>query len=149
MTAIDNAETAVRDGYIEGLRMLADLLEAKSDLPLPYDGSKNSPLLTMILHGDNRTELAAAVRALPCRLEKVADGDHFKLRGQLSGLHVQLLTYRKDICERVVTGTRQVEVTEPDPAAVAALPKVTRTETVEDVEWICPPSLLAPAKEAV
>jgi hypothetical protein len=45
------------------------------------------------------------------------------------------------VCERVVVATREVEMEEPDPVAVAALPKVTRTVTVEDVEWKCAPLL--------
>ena len=44
------------------------------------------------------------------------------------------------MCERVVVGTREVEVEEADPAAVAALPKVKRTVTVVSTSrWKTPP----------
>jgi len=51
--------------------------------------------------------------------------------------------HRAQVCERVVVGTREVEVEEADPAAVAALPKVKHVKVIEDVEWVCSPALLA------
>lgn len=55
------------------------------------------------------------------------------------GVTVQVTILRQEICERVVTGTRKVEV--PDPDVVAAAPLVTIDEDI--VEWRCPPSFLA------
>ena len=49
---------------------------------------------------------------------------------------------REEVCERKVTVVTE-EVEEVDPEALAALPKVMVTREVEQVEWICPPSLLA------
>lgn len=64
---------------------------------------------------------------------------------------LRVYSTREQVCERVVVGTREVEVEEPDPQeverAIAALPKTRRVETVEDVEWRCTP-LLAPDDEA-
>lgn len=48
---------------------------------------------------------------------------------------------RGEVCERIVTGTREVTKEVPDPKALAEVPKVTVTETVEDVEWKCTPLL--------
>jgi heme-binding NEAT domain protein len=48
---------------------------------------------------------------------------------------------REEICERIVTGTREVTVEVPDPEQLAAVPTVSVTKTVEDVEWICRPLL--------
>jgi hypothetical protein len=45
------------------------------------------------------------------------------------------------VCERVVTGTRLETKEVPDPEALKAVPLVTVTETVEDVEWRCMPLL--------
>jgi hypothetical protein len=52
-----------------------------------------------------------------------------------------VLCDRNEVCEKVVTGTREVTKEVPDPEALAAVPKVTVTETVEDVEWRCHPIL--------
>ncbi len=46
---------------------------------------------------------------------------------------------RAKVCERVVTGTREVTEEVPDPDA----PKVTVTRVVEDVEWRCSSILAA------
>jgi hypothetical protein len=59
------------------------------------------------------------------------------------GLKVKVTTYRDAVCERVVTGTREVTREVRDPDALAAVPTTTVTETVEDVEWVCAP-LTAP-----
>lgn len=50
---------------------------------------------------------------------------------------------RDQVCERVVVGTEQVTRQVPDPDALAAVPTVEVTETVEQVEWICRPMLAA------
>ncbi|HET6291734.1 MAG TPA: hypothetical protein VFG33_00115, partial [Kribbella sp.] len=54
-------------------------------------------------------------------------------------IEVHVGAYRDQVCERVVTGTREVTKTVPDPSVV--VPDVEVTETVEDVEWICGPLL--------
>lgn len=144
-------EQDARSAYTAGLRQLADILDAHPEVPLPYDGS--SPdygrITFMFLNADNpRAEMAAARRALGVRIEKSdrSDDKYFDLRGNLAGLYFSMSAFRNDVCERVVTGTREVEVEEADPAAVAALPKVKRTVQIEDVEWRCTP-LLASADE--
>jgi hypothetical protein len=137
---------STRTDYIEGLRKLADALENHPEIPLPYEGS-HPQYARMSFHflsaDDPRAEMSAARRALGVPMEKRAgaDGQYFDLDGNLSGLYFTLVAFRKDVCERVVVATREVEVTEPDPVAVAALPKMTRLVTVEDVEWVCSPLL--------
>jgi len=42
------------------------------------------------------------------------------------------------VCERVVVRTEEIESEEVDPAALAALPKVTVRKQVDVVEWRCP-----------
>lgn len=59
------------------------------------------------------------------------------------GLDLHVYAPREQVCVRRVVGTREVTEEVPDPDAVAALPTVTVTKTVEDVEWDCSP-LLAP-----
>lgn len=58
---------------------------------------------------------------------------------RFGSIKVQVTIARNEVCERVVTGTRQVQV--PDPEVVAAAPLVTVDEDI--VEWRCPPSFLA------
>ena len=142
----DNARSA----YTAGLRQLADILDAHPEVPLPYEG--HSPeygrMSFHFLSAENpRSEMAAARRALGVPMEKTArdDNQYFDLKGNLNGLYFTMTAFRKDVCERVVVATREVEVEEADPAAVAALPKVKRTVKVEDVRWECSPILASDA----
>lgn len=50
---------------------------------------------------------------------------------------------REQICRRVVTGTREVTETVPDPDLLALVPTIEQTRIVEDVEWVCEPLLAA------
>jgi hypothetical protein len=47
-----------------------------------------------------------------------------------------------------VVGTREVTEEVPDPEALAAVPKVTVTRTVEDVRWECRPLLAEAQRDA-
>lgn len=128
-----------RDAYTSGLRKLADLLDQHPDLPLPSVGrGGGTPPVRIDFFGDDAREaMAAAARAIPGPLTKRVwgDGAYFALDAQLDGLTVALDAERDVVCERVVTGTRKVTKTVPDPAVV--VPMVEVTETVEDVEWRC------------
>ena len=137
-----------RADYIAGLRLLADALERSPEVPLPYEGIATD-MTFHFLHGDDpKAAMAACARALPTSFTKDADGKYFDLHGKLAGLRVNLVAFRAEVCERVVTGTRQVEIEEPDPEALAAVPTVTRIEVVEDVEWVCSPILAATEEKA-
>ncbi len=139
-----------RADYITGLRALADLLEQHPEVPLPYQGSH----VPMVIHhlGNSSAErdaFLATVRVLPgTKTKSVNLADYFDVDAQIVGLKVQVTAYRDTVCERTVTGTREVTREVPDPAALAAVPKLTVTETVEDVRWDCLP-LTAPVTEAV
>ena len=139
------AEDERRAEYIKGMRALADALERNTNLPLPYQGS-DSAMTMMFLSGDNpRSEMAAAARALPCNWDKKPwesdSATYFDLTGKLDGLRMTLTAFRKDVCERVVTGTREVTETVKDPDALAAVPEIKVTRTVEEAEWVCRPLL--------
>ncbi|MGH3379523.1 MAG: hypothetical protein ACRDP6_32790 [Actinoallomurus sp.] len=136
-----------RAAYTAGLRRLADIIDNHPEVPLPVDGS-DPKYLRMSFHflseDDPRAAMAATRRALGVPMEKDDSvSNYFSLKGNLAGLYFTLTAFRKDVCERVVVATREVEVEEADPAAVAALPKVKRTEVIEDVEWRCTPLLAA------
>lgn len=134
--------TNVRSGYTAGLRALADLLDAHPEIPLPYTGSKHSGLLWILQsEDDQRPILRKLARLLPGLIEKGYRGTDFDLKGSLDGLHLHVIADRDSVCERVVTGTREVTREVPDPVALAAVPTTVVTETVEDVEWRCAPLL--------
>lgn len=145
-------QSTERTGYIQGLRELADFLEAHDGVPVPFHGSLQTGKwekvfnIFLIHEGDNRERIAMVARAMG-NFEKRADGSDFRVFRRFGGITLVAQAAREDVCERVVVGTREVTVTEPDPAAVAALPTVTTTKVVEDVEWICSP-LLAGASDA-
>lgn len=135
-----------RTEYTRGLRALADLLDAHPEVPLPFHGT-SSPIRIYHLSGaDQRAEFLATVRAFPGRKSKEArDGyGYFDVEAALHGLTIQITANRSTICERVVTGTREVTREIPDPDALAAVPTTTVTETVEDVRWDCRPLLAEP-----
>ena len=135
-----------RTEYIKGLRLLADLLAANPDLPLPYHGTSTG-LLWIKTHGDNsddvRNTARLFARLIPGAISKHVRDDVLDLDGSIAGLRVALITARDAMCERVVTGTREVTI-EATPAMPATEAQPERTETVEDFEWICG-SLLADA----
>ncbi len=142
--------TTDRPGYTAGLRALADILDQHPEVPLPYHGSH----VPMVIHhlglsDEERDAFRATVSALPGTKTKSTElNGYFDVDAQIAGLKVQVTAYRDAVCKRSVTGTREVSREIPDPAALAAVPTVTVTETVEDVEWNCLP-LTAPAAEAV
>lgn len=144
----NSTEQDRRAAYTAGLRQLADILDNHPEVPLPYEGSLRDAgrfsFHFLHLGEEARTEMASVRRALGVPLEKTISHDkYFDLKGNLHGLYFTLTAFRKDVCQRVVVATREVEVTEPDPKAVAALPTVTRKVEIEDVEWVCSPILAA------
>lgn len=140
MSAVDR-----RAAYISGLRKLADLLEQNPTINLPYaTGTADTPAqrVTFYMLRDKREDFAAVVRRFPGPLTKEAEGraeGTYGVAGKLDGLYFDVVATRSNVCERVVTGTREVTVTIPDPSI--EVPTVEVTKTVEDVEWVCGPLL--------
>jgi ABC-type sulfate transport system substrate-binding protein len=133
---MSEAKIEERAGKIAQLRAFADFLEAHPEARRIY-----SPAVYDVVH--SRAEMAARIKALGGKWDKDEDGESFKVRQTIAGVQYVIFAAREDVCTRVVTGTKEVLRTEADPDAVAALPKRTYTETVEDVQWVCPESLLA------
>jgi len=143
--------TADRADYIAGLRALADLLEQHDELPLPSHGA-SQPLDWWIWEHeveDAKAVMATIVRLLPGAKSKVVGesgaSSWFTVEAKLHGLRINVNARRNTVCRRVVKGVREVTKEVADPEALAAVPTVTVTETVEDVEWVCEP-LLAPVE---
>lgn len=137
---------ATPEEFIEGLRQIADFLTEHPEVPKPYHLMGGE--FFIYLHGkEQRATLATIAKAMG-RAEKKVDGDHYLVSRRFAGITLIAQADREEVCERVVVGTREVEVEEPDPAALAAVPKVKRTKVVEDVEWRCTPLLAEPAPDA-
>jgi hypothetical protein len=148
--AAPSAEPTARDLNLAALKAFIAWAEehpaARTDIT--DVGAENT--LFRILHPVwNRQELAQIARAIGGQWDKRVDGSWFWLAQEVvPGVTYELYINRNLVCERVVTGTETVTVTEPDPELVAGLPTVTRTETREIVEWVCPDSVLAGAQVA-
>lgn len=133
-----NHETA------QGLRALADLLDAHPDLTHPWDGYD-----PCILHPiSSEADPKAAMRDWAKATSHLRPTKNFDTWASLfvdfgGGIVVQVYASREQVCEKVVTGTREVTKSVKDPDALAAIPTVEVTETLEDVEWICRPLLAA------
>lgn len=134
-------QTDTRTEYIEGLRALADLLETRGLTGRSDGDNEFSPFN---VHVDTKAEAAAWARALTDVTKAPATSvESLLIDGRAGALHVRVWVDRAEVCERVVTGTREVTRTVPAPDA----PMVEVTETVEDVEWVCSP-LLAEDRES-
>jgi hypothetical protein len=130
------------------LRTIAAWLESHPEIvpyevavhPLTFDGKP----IEVAVYGLDAAGIAAAIRSIGGRWDKKAEGVLFEARYQIAPDAVLALhAARENVCTRVVTGT--MTVTEPDPEALAAVPKITRE--VETYEWRCDP-LLAPDEAA-
>lgn len=132
-----NVTADPRVEYIAGLRALADLLEQHPELMTPHKQIDVIPIGAE----QCQEQMAAWARALPGKKDKQISETMVTLVGWLRALKIQVLAYRDEVCERVVTGTREVVEEVPDPEALAAVPTVSKTTVVEDVEWVCRPLL--------
>lgn len=151
MTTNDQATADPRAEYIAGLRMLADLLERHSEVPLPSTGRTMPIDIWVTREEDQAAKLAELARLLPGRKTKSqvgSQGQWFCLTAHLRGLKVEVTADRNEVCEKVVTGSREVIEEVPDPELLAAVPVIKRTKVVEEFEYRCRP-LLADEHAAV
>jgi len=139
-------EAAARAAHIAGLRALADKLETCPEVPLPFDGRTEPVTFHFLADGDPGAAMAAAARALGGRWKKstrdygdAGGGAYLDLTGALHGLKIKLTAYRDAVCQRIVTGTREVTERAQDPGLLAAVPFTDVTKTVDTVSWVCSP----------
>ena len=127
-----------REGYIDGLRKLADLLEAKPNCPVPYSGSRGN---NMLVFAKTPEQIKAWAKALGNVKKEYGNDDdvyNFSLYGTLGTIPIKVLGEREGVCERVVVGSEEIEITEPDPDFERPeVPMITRKVTKEIVEWNC------------
>lgn len=132
-TTATPSTTDTRIRYTDGLRGLADWLDANPQIALPWSGNEYNPFQVGVWV--SKEELAAIIKALPGKVEKDYSADNVvRVNAKFGDLHVSAYAGRSEVCERVVTGTETVTV-----PAVEARPE--RTEEREVVEWRCHPIL--------
>lgn len=141
-TTGERAESDPRAAFIQGLRELADFFEQFPDLRFDFDQSA-----TILAYCRDKDELAGWARAFG-RADKRIDESWFNVERKFGPFQIQAYTYRDAVCERVVVGQETVRVEEPDPDALAAVPKITKTVTRDVIEWRCDEPLLAPDRAA-
>lgn len=146
----DQNDTQLAQTQAQGLRALADFIEKNPVVAPWFDYSFKYAAVNVHLSGDEASATAdfarMAAKAGATVTKEVTD-TFFHVFADFGGVKAKSLAYRANVCERVVTGTREVTKTVPDPKALAAVPEVQVTEMVEDVEWVCRP-LLADKPEA-
>lgn len=132
--------------YADGLRKLADLVEAVDVAISPSEAAISiTPWFP-----DTRDELIAlthAARAAGAIVERESDDELFTLLFKFGALTVKAISWRSDVCERVVVGTREVTEMVPDPKAPAT-PMVELKRTEEIVEYRCPDGRPSPVPAA-
>lgn len=144
-TDAERAAAELADQLATDIERYAAFIRANPDIAKKL-GSERRFLLYLMPGGEAKQKMADIVRAAKAAGATVTKTISEEYAGaNLSFGHVSLEVYahREVVCERRVTGTREIEVEEQDPEALAKVPTRTVTKTVEDVEWVCTPILQA------
>lgn len=147
-TQRDEKLEARAQALAEGLRRLASLVEKLDDVALIRDYEYTLRYMNMPV--DDKAALAAHVRAgldAGAEIEKSYSDAYAGAYLKFGPVRIWPYAGRDLVCERVVTGTQEVTEEVADPEALAAVPKVSVTKTVEVVEWKCD-GFLKPAPKA-
>lgn len=120
-------ETNRRRDYAQGLRELADFIDAHPDIPCPYGEAHNAFVR-------DKAQLGMIARAVGGRWDKNGTSQFFYIRREFAGGHSYEVNVSRDqVCRKVVTGTR-IEPAVPE-------------REVEVVEWVCTEPLLVGVTE--
>lgn len=148
-----NEETTERqraDEVAADLERLAAFVRANPEYADPIGYQRF--LLYLNPSKDPRTamaDIARRARRAGATMRKDVSDKYAGAELRFGELNLYVYADRNQVCERVVVGTREEQVEEPDPEALAAVPKRTVTRVVEDVEWRCTPILAAePTKQS-
>lgn len=138
----DAAELELAQRHAAGLRALADMVEQNPNL---LDVLRGLHCATHIFGEDDpKAKLGMFARVASrytTKVEKRFSTGFASVEASFGPLRVLIQADRDEVCERVVTGTETVTKSVPDPAALAAVPTVEVTETVDTYEWVCRPLL--------
>jgi hypothetical protein len=122
-------EELARTRFTQGLRELADWYDLHPEVPLPHGA------LQIITAGDEDpvAGLAVIARAMG-RCDKKVGEAIFTIRRKFSGVTLEAIAWRQQVCEATVVGERTV---------TRDVTKVVGSETVTEpvVEWRCLPLL--------
>jgi hypothetical protein len=140
VTAASATQPTLAHRQAAGLRALADMIEANPELA-DHAGYLDASNVFYVQDKAAMAAIARAALAHGFEVMKDAFGDVYKVLLKHGPVGFAALASRGEVCERVVTGTREVAEEIPDPVALAAVPTTTVTRVVEDVEWICKPLL--------
>lgn len=121
--------------FVSNVRAMADWYEQHPDIQTPLD------FRVLHFHQDETIELAKRIARACGTFEKTGDDTFLRITKSFGALKLQFVLYRAGICHKRVIRTETVVEELPDPAAVAALPKIGRSIVREIVEWDCPPLL--------
>lgn len=118
---------------VQGLRALADFIEANPGLP--WDPT----YWELGVYGINAEDAAAFARSTGTwdKIPAGSDGELLKIQRSFGPIKLGVFARRDEVCEKVVVGTETVAI--PDPVALAAVPTVEVEREV--VEWKCRPLL--------
>lgn len=129
----DCVASEARTKTLDDVRELLNWLEAHPEVPIPDELGSESLGLS-IYQWDSKEQAQTMARAMGT-FEKQFDGDYLRLIKKFgSGVKVRAIFSRSQVCERVVTGTREI----PEQVIPA------RTEEIS--EWKC--SSILSAQEA-
>ena len=124
--------------YANGLRLVADFLEANPDVPLPED-----TLTSYSLHDKKRLSIVARALSHGGRCEKVYEDTIVNLKRDFGGIILRYIGVRSNVCTQVKVGTKVVpEQYVPPRPAVEAHVVPEHEEAI--YEWRCDPVLVEP-----
>lgn len=132
-------EDSPRARLVRGLRAFARILEEDLDLPLPTHYTIQWLIFANHDYEEQKATAAEIVKKVGGKWDKSGMDTLFNFTSHVHGLPLEITVDRPAVCQRVVTGTREVEVEVPDPSVT--VPTVTVTKTVEEFEWKCEPLL--------
>ncbi|MFD8496278.1 hypothetical protein [Amycolatopsis sp. NPDC059657] len=128
-----------------GLRAFADMIEQNPETADGFRYTLTDAAINVHLADGNEAEQQAMFARVALRhgakVTKDINDTWHNLIIDFGGVKAQVLAYREEVCERVVTGTETVTKTVPDPKLLAEVPTIEVTEKVETYEWQCKPLL--------
>ncbi|MHB1670115.1 hypothetical protein [Thiomonas sp.] len=127
--------------YTDGLRELANWLDAHPEWT-PFSGE----YLYSWQHNADLSTMARAARDMGTAEKEINENTGtFKLVKRFGPHAFTVLADRAAVCERVVKGRRVVKRVEKVPVGDVVYSEHEVEEVVEEVEWVCPPSILGAA----
>lgn len=148
-TAVINAAPSLDTELAQGLRALADMVEANPELAPELRwalGKLYAPVSPNRKPKKLISEFIRAAKAHGAKVFKRSLDKHSGVDLFFGPVGVWVYADRNLVCERKVIGTKKVIDMVPDPVLLAAVPTIEVTRDEDVVTWICPPYLEAVAK---